>query len=684
MPRIQMVEVVDASAKDARFPPENLIGKSMAKRWLCKRGEMQNVMSATFKFSKPSFIRSIDLGNAGSASVTLLVSRSTNEDFKEILASTDLRSEMECRSGSNKNTVKMFECSDLREATRHEKWEFMKIVCYQPYRRNQEEQFGLSFISVHEPAPPSKVLGSVEKLREAAFRSSLPAKQGTTFTSNMSRSEKMMASAKKGVAFANDLSRAEKMIMATKIQPSSPVEEMKSDDDLFKATVLSFLEANTNIINSALGAKTDLLRDLEDVMERKLSFHENRIFMQIFQSYVSGHKEKQPSGILTARTTNRQILTSPTSRKMEDTKISLLKPQLTESFNAFNTQTVYFAEVVHSHPMKEGPVSYLGRSGKENSPYLLEKHGMTNGSAELEESCAAVGSSDRNMCLDPVKNDKFLPRDSWKKRNDIDACDSRDCSPDTWLKRKSDPTERSQPANKKRPRDNSLSDDKDGEPLVSNRVTPAGGWLLNNTGLHKKSFSPPAPKNDALKFPFRVSPPPPPDRPASPIPLVDDIDQPSTSSRETVAERNIRLEMERRLAERSPPERVVQRTSSGKVKGTFCTKGMNTNESPLRRLSICDENDEMGSPQARRKLSYVGKNGQEGDSDCQVECPVCKGFFDSAEINKHLDDCVPSPIKKPDDSENDDEMACPICCLWLPKDTVAAHADECAQKRYGA
>lgn len=347
--------------------------------------------------------------------------------------------------------------------------------------------------------------------------------------------------------------------------------------------------------------------------------------MQLFRSYATSEKDKLPSGILTPRTSNRQILASPSSRKMEDTKISLLKPQLNDSFTAYNTQTVYFAEVVHNHAMKDGPVSYLGRSGKENSPYLLERHGLTNGDTAIDETCPPVANSERKMCLENTTQEKLSPRDSWKKRNDLDQCDSRDCSPETWLKRKSDPSERSQPANKKRPRENASSVDKGSESKSVNRIIPSGGWLLNNTGFHKKNLSPPeVKKQDTLKFPFRVSPPPPLDRPASPLPLVDDIDQPSTSSRETVAERNIRLEMERRLAERSPPERVVQRTSSGKVKGTFCTKGMNTNDSPMGRLSICDENDEIGSPQARRKLSFVRQNRQDGDADCQVECPICK------------------------------------------------------------
>lgn len=52
-------------------------------------------------------------GNAGSASITLLVSRSgtATQEFRELIPSTQLRSEKECRNDENKTGVKMFVCS---------------------------------------------------------------------------------------------------------------------------------------------------------------------------------------------------------------------------------------------------------------------------------------------------------------------------------------------------------------------------------------------------------------------------------------------------------------------------------------------------------------------------------------------------------------------------------------------
>ncbi|XP_034251447.1 uncharacterized protein LOC117651505 isoform X2 [Thrips palmi] len=653
---------MQACVSNVAFPPENLIRKHMNGRWLCKKGELNHMIYATLRLPKPTTIGRIDIGNFNSASVTVLVSRTGSKEFKELLPSRVLRTEADIRSGTFNQSVLMATCSDLREDTRHESWDLLKVVCCQPYRRPEDDPFGLSFISVWDGPNQSPGATNLNKFKEFSIRSSLPAKKEITFSSS--------------------LTRAQKMMMATKPPPTSPTGP-ESDDDFFKATVISFLETNCNSMNikNPSDAKSELLQKLQMVMDRKFTAHEARLFGQMFLNHFASSKDRHPSRILTPRKSNNQLF-SPGCQKMEDTKMSLLKPQK-ESFNSFNTQTVYFAEVVHNHPMKDGPASYLGRGGKENTPYLMDKNGLTNGDVMLDESRSPVLNSEKKMCIDQVKHDKFSP--TWKNRNDIDKCDSRDCSPDTWLKRKSDPSERCQPTNKKRPRENTSVDESCNESFTNNRITPAGGWLLNGSGLHKKKVSPhDVKKQDSMKFPFRVSPPPPPDRPASPLSLVDDIDQPSTSSRETVAERNIRLDLERRLAERSPPERVVQRTSSGKVKGPFCTKGMNTNDSPLRRLSICEEGEEVGSPLARRKLSFVRpSNGQEADQDL-VECPGCKSYFEACDIHKHFDECVPSPIKKPDDGENEDEMACPICGLWQPKDTVAAHADECAQKRYGA
>lgn len=665
MPKLQLIEVVDASPKIVAFPPENLFRKNMTGKWMCKRGEVAHMISATFRLSKPSIIGRFDIGNLNSAAISILVSRNGSKEFKEILPSRDLRSETDIRTGEKKNGVLMVTYGDLREDTRHELWDLLKVVCYQPFRRPTDDPFGLLFFHVYDGPNHSTVANNVNKFKEFSIRSSLPAKKEINFSNS-------------------NLTRGQKMVMASKPPPTSPDgAEAGSDDEIFKVTVISFLESNSSIMNvkNPADAKSELMLKLQMVMDRKLTAHEALLFNQMFINHFAPSKEKHPSRILTPRKSNNQLFSSG-CKKMEDTKMSLLKPQ-NESFNSFNTQTVYFAEVVHNHALKDGPVSYLGRGGKENTPYLLEKNGLTNGDVMLDESRSPGLKSEKKMCMDQAKHEKFSP--SWKNRNDIDKCDSRDCSPDTWLKRKSDPSERCQPTNKKRPRENPSVDETCNEPFTNNRVTPAGGWLLSGSGLLKKRVSPQDPKKqDSMKFPFRVSPPPPPDRPASPLHLVDDIDQPSTSSRETVGERNLRLDFERRLAERSPPERVVQRTSAGKVKGPFCTKGMNTNDSPLRRLSICEEGEEVGSPAARRKLSFVRpSSSQEADADL-VECPVCKGYFEACDIHKHLDECVPSPIKKADDGENDDEMACPICGLWQPKDTVAAHADECAQKRYGA
>lgn len=627
------------------------------------------MVSATFRLKEPAVIGRVDIVNCGSASVTVLVAKNNVafKAFKELVPSQGFRTANECRNGSNTAGSRLLTVGQLRQDTRHEEWDFVRVICFQPYRSSKDEQYGLARFALYDAGNQSPSINNINKFKESAFRSSSPVRKELSFNGN--------------------LTRAQKMVLASKPPLKYHAQPDPDNDDIFRATVISFLDAHPQIITSKApsDAKSELMQLLQSILDRKLTVPESVLFSQIFRSHAASLNEKPTSGILKPRTSNSQIFSTPGCKKMEDTKFSLLKPQLNDSFKNFNTQTVYWAEVVHNHGMKDGPVSYMGRSGKENTPYLLEKNGLINGDTACGDSHGAVISSDNKMCVENGQRDKFSPRDSWKSRNDIDQCDSRDCSPDTLLKRKSDPSERFQPTNKKRPRDSTCVEEDGRGSMRSNRVTPSGGWLLNGSGLDKKNVSPADPKNqDSMKFPFRVSPPPPPDRPASPLPLVDDIDQPSTSSRETVAERNIRLDLERRLAERSPPEQVVQRTSAGKVKGPFCTKGMNTNDSPLRRLSICDENEEFGSPQARRKLSFVPLNGHNVDSDEVIECPVCKGFFGASEIHKHLDECAPSPIKKPDDGENEDEMACPICGMWQPKDTVAAHADECAQKRYGA
>lgn len=53
----------------------------------------------------------------------------------------------DCRNATNVNGVRCFHKAALIQSVATEKWELVKVVCTQPY--NKQQQFGLSFVKFH-------------------------------------------------------------------------------------------------------------------------------------------------------------------------------------------------------------------------------------------------------------------------------------------------------------------------------------------------------------------------------------------------------------------------------------------------------------------------------------------------------------------------------------------------------
>ena len=63
------------------YPADNLLKPDIGKSWKCAKNNSEKQASVIIKFDKLSTIRSIDIGNEGSAFVEVLVSRG-DADFK--------------------------------------------------------------------------------------------------------------------------------------------------------------------------------------------------------------------------------------------------------------------------------------------------------------------------------------------------------------------------------------------------------------------------------------------------------------------------------------------------------------------------------------------------------------------------------------------------------------------------
>eukprot|EP00794_Sanderia_malayensis_P011119 gene11119-12289_t len=156
MPNVRFKHIVSCSSEDLKNPAENLLKQESYYKWkTALKGENQAVV--VLQLEKATHIHSIDIGNNGSAFVEVLTGRSTwdaNEEYKVLLVASSFMSPAESKSGRNTMSVRMFGKDSLNKAITDEKWDRIKVVCTQPY--NKDEPYGLSFIQLHSPPEEDK------------------------------------------------------------------------------------------------------------------------------------------------------------------------------------------------------------------------------------------------------------------------------------------------------------------------------------------------------------------------------------------------------------------------------------------------------------------------------------------------------------------------------------------------
>ncbi|XP_055716733.1 DNA repair protein XRCC1 [Phlebotomus papatasi] len=149
MPKVVLKSVYSFSSEDPAFPASNLL-KSL--KWRTQ-GVGQESEHVTFQLDKPTIITGIDLGNECSCFIGVFVARSgqemSTENYQEILLTSSFMTPVECRSLENINRVRCFSKTSLVEEVAKEKWDFVKVVCSQPF--NAHTQYGLSFITIYSP-----------------------------------------------------------------------------------------------------------------------------------------------------------------------------------------------------------------------------------------------------------------------------------------------------------------------------------------------------------------------------------------------------------------------------------------------------------------------------------------------------------------------------------------------------
>uniref|UniRef100_A0A1B0GII8 Putative dna repair protein xrcc1 anoplophora glabripennis n=1 Tax=Lutzomyia longipalpis TaxID=7200 RepID=A0A1B0GII8_LUTLO len=149
MPRVHLKSVYSFSSEDPAFPASNLLKNQ---KWR-SQGVGQETEHVTIELEKPTTISGIDLGNESSCFIGVFVARKGQEmnaeNYQEILLTASFMTPIDCRSLENVNRVRCFGKAALVEDVVKEKWDFVKIVCSQPF--NAHTQYGLSFITIYSP-----------------------------------------------------------------------------------------------------------------------------------------------------------------------------------------------------------------------------------------------------------------------------------------------------------------------------------------------------------------------------------------------------------------------------------------------------------------------------------------------------------------------------------------------------
>ncbi|KAK5577518.1 hypothetical protein RB653_002461 [Dictyostelium firmibasis] len=113
------------------------------------------------QFPTPSLIHQIDITNAGSAFIEVLVGLVTWEptEFLVLVPLTNFMSLSETTNKTNRNRSKSFNTSKFSLQTVPRKWERVRIVCSQPWL---DDNLGISLVKIY--APPSNKKDSTTKL----------------------------------------------------------------------------------------------------------------------------------------------------------------------------------------------------------------------------------------------------------------------------------------------------------------------------------------------------------------------------------------------------------------------------------------------------------------------------------------------------------------------------------------
>ncbi|XP_042890542.1 uncharacterized protein LOC122265347 isoform X2 [Penaeus japonicus] len=308
MPPIRVKYVISFSSQAPKNTVEDLV-KSRGS-WLSDASDRTGRLQADIQLERPTTISYIDLGNAGSVMVSIEVGRSSwpsNKPLVALLPTVALMTPAEWRAGKNSKTVRMFKKEDLDQDAVKEKWDRVRIICTQPFRK--DTQFGLALFCLHttdechvqeevtsvnpQRVPPQGTHSDLKK-EELVSRMNLPTAQKKVMSQSIGWLEnKVLTNGEEANAsnpFTSPVSRAARLVvMATKPTSKENVASHKASLECEALDFLISLNLNIEEINSL--KVSGVRQQFEQQRQKMLNHDEKIIFKDIALDYAKKRLE---------------------------------------------------------------------------------------------------------------------------------------------------------------------------------------------------------------------------------------------------------------------------------------------------------------------------------------------------------------------------------------------------------
>ncbi|KAK4299164.1 hypothetical protein Pmani_028541 [Petrolisthes manimaculis] len=311
MPPVRVKHVISFSSQDPKHTVEGLVrGRGS---WLSQVADKTSRLQADLQLGWATTISYIDVGNAGSVMVSVEVGRSswpTSQPMVTLLPAASLVSPEEWRAGKNRNSVRMFKPDDLDKETRGEKWDKVRIICLQPFRK--DGQFGLSLFRLHtstevnKEASPNIVIDFVEepsggdsKRETLVAKMNLPIHKKNTISQKIGWLEKRVVG--KGVdqentcpttanPFTSPVSRAARLLSMA--APITSMEDSVIHKQDLEQEAIEFLISLNLTINDIYSLKViEVRQNFEKKQKKELELNEKKIFKEIALDYAKRRLE---------------------------------------------------------------------------------------------------------------------------------------------------------------------------------------------------------------------------------------------------------------------------------------------------------------------------------------------------------------------------------------------------------